>query len=151
MTPAEQERFQLLLVKAIDREMNHEEQAEFERLIHTYPACQKEWRAHKQMKEVTATMTFKTPTLEVWDSYWTHVYNRLERSLGWILVSLGAIILLTFGAFQAVESMLADQEMPAIVKIGTLLLLGGAVVLFVSVLREKLFTQKSDPYQEVER
>ena len=33
----------------------------------------------------------KKPPKEVWKLYWTSVYNRLGRRIGWILLSIGAI------------------------------------------------------------
>ena len=96
-------------------------------------------------------MAFKTHPKEIWDKYWVNIYNRIERSIAWIFVSIGAVILITWGLFQAVENMLADTQLVGIVKIGIIFALAGFVILFVSVLREKLIIRKSDPYKEIQR
>ncbi len=151
LTSAENERFQTLLMKAVDGELNSDEKTEFEEFISKDAGCRKEWQEMKKLKEVTNSMNFKSLPTEVWDNYWVNVYNRLERGLAWILFSIGAIILLTYSGFKAVESIIADPQLAGILKVAILMVIGGSVILLVSVVREKLFTRKSDPYKEVQR
>jgi len=151
ISKSDRERFHSLLMGAVDAELTSEEQAEFDRLVAKYAEFQEEWQQYQKLKEVTQTMKFKSPPDEVWDRYWVNIYNRFERGITWILVSIGSVILLTYGLFKAVESLLADTQVVGIVKIGILLALAGAVILLISVLREKLFIKKSDPYKEVQR
>ncbi len=149
---AQRERFQLLLMAAIDGELDDQSRLQFEHFVQHYPECQAEWQKYAKLKEVTQAMQFKNPPPEVWENYWRSVYNRLERSLGWILLSLGAVILLTYGGFKAIEALLADTEIELVMKIAILAVIAGAAVLLVSVLREKLFTARTDKYQkEIER
>lgn len=152
-SPARQgcDRFQDLLTRALDGALSAEEQAEFDHLLASSPERQKEWNDHRKLKEIAMHMQFAKPPEETWNHYWFSVYNRIERRLAWILVSIGAMIVLFYGGFKAVESILADAHLPAFVRLAILVLLAGGVVLFVSVLREKLFTRKSDPYKEIER
>ena len=96
-------------------------------------------------------MQFRKPYKEVWEIYWGAVYNRLERRIGWILLSIGGMILLFFGGYKAVEGIIQDSSLPLILKIGILAVLGGAVVLLVSLLREQIFVQKRERYKEVEK
>lgn len=144
-------RFQLLLVKAVDGELDKEEKVEFEQLLERVPSFKKEWEQHKKIKEVTQSMKLKSPPAEMWDSYWANVYNRLERGIAWILFSLGLAILLTYGAFHAVEAFLADTSMVGIVKLAVVMLVGGLMLLVISVVREKIFLYSKDPYKEIQR
>ena len=97
-------------------------------------------------------MKYKEPSDEVRGRYWSKVYNRLERGLGWILISVGAMILLFYGGFKAVESLIKDPTLSVFLKIAVLILLAGVVILFVSVVRERIFTYKKDKYaKEVKR
>ena len=93
----------------------------------------------------------ESPPEEQWRVYWQDVYNRMERGLGWILVSVGAIVLASYGLWEAVSEMLEDASVPWFLKLAFFALGAGAIILFVSALREKLFTRKHDPYKEVER
>ena len=95
---------------------------------------------------------FKEPTDAELDRYWSSVYNRLERSLGWILFSLGAIVVLSWTAFLVLEELLGDPEISLLLKIGVVSLVIGLVVLFVSLVRERLTIRKTDKYsREIDR
>ena len=91
------------------------------------------------------------PPPEVWDNYWINVYNKFERGIGWLIFSIGAVILLTYGGFKFVESVINDPGLAFAVKFGIFLAIGGLAVLFVSVAREKFFTRRHDPYKEIVR
>lgn len=145
------ERFQHLLMGAVDHELTAEEMREFEMLVQKYPEFQTEWTKYQHLKEVTQSMKFKSPKKEVWDNYWMHVYNRIERGIAWIIFSIGAIILITYGLFKAVEAVIADPQLESILKVGIIAIIAGVVILLVSVAREKLFMSKSDPYKEIQR
>lgn len=153
MLPAtEKEKFQLLLMAAIDGELSAADKPQFEQYIREYPECHAEWQKYVKLKEVTQTMQFTKPAPEVWDRYWVSIYNRLERGIGWIVFSIGCVILLTYGGFKMVEAIITDSKLEAIVKIGIIALIGGLMIVLVSVIREKIFTARTDKYQkEVQR
>jgi len=44
-----------------------------------------------KFEEAMSKMELKKPPKEVWKLYWASVYYRLERRIGWILLSIGAI------------------------------------------------------------
>ena len=96
-------------------------------------------------------MTLRSPPQESWDTYWTSVYHRFERGVGWVLLSLGAIVSLSYGLWKAAQEILADTTIPGFIKGAILLAIVGAVVLFVSVAREKWFAYRSDPYKDIQR
>lgn len=145
------DRFRHLMTGALDGELSAREQAELQQMLASSPERQQEWNEYQKLKDIAMKMKFANPPQEVWSRYWVNVYNRIERRIAWILVSLGAMVVLFFGGFKAVESILADSKLPAVVKVAILALLAGGVILFVSVLREKLFTRKSDKYKEIEQ
>ena len=113
--------------------------------------CSDEYASLKKLKEVTSTMKMKKLPEYYWDDYWTNVYNRLERGISWLLISLGAIIVLAFAGWEALSALIADQEMNPLLKIGIFVLLIGSVILIVSILREKLLVKRIDKYREVKR
>jgi hypothetical protein len=135
----------------LDGELSSQEQAELDRLLADDDRLQAEWERFRRVKEVTETMSYREPPPEIWEDYWTVVYNRLERGLGWILVSVAALVLFGYGAWHAIEAILADSGLPGFVKIAIFALVLGAAILFVSVAREKLFTRKRDAYSEIQR
>jgi len=113
--------------------------------------CRREFDGMKEFEEVMGKMEFRKPSQEMWEIYWASVYNRLERRIGWILLSIGAMILLFFGGYKAIEGIIQDPTTPLILKVGVLALMGGVVVLLVSIIRERIFVRKRERYKEVEK
>lgn len=114
-------------------------------------SCRKELEEMEKFEEVMDKMELKKPPKEVWQVYWSAIYNRLERRIGWILLSIGAIIVLFYGGYKAIEGIIQDPTIPLIMKVGILGLLAGLVVLLVSVGRERIFVRKRERYKEVEK
>jgi hypothetical protein len=139
------------MMAALDGELHGSDTAELDRCLADDPVLQAEWRQLQRVKEVTTTMRLREPPQEVWDGYWAHVYRRLERGLAWILVSLGAIIVLSWSAWEALRELWFDEGLPILVKGGAFALVVGVVILGVSVAREKLFVRRTDPYKDVIR
>ena len=83
--------------------------------------------------------------------YWANVYNRLERGVGWLLFSVGAIILLAYGAWHFVQDFVLDSSIPLLVRAGVCAATLGAIVLLVSVFRERLFIRSKERYKEIVR
>ncbi len=67
------------------------------------------------------------------------------------MLSIGAMIILFFGGYKMVESIIADSSTPFLLKVGILAALGGIVVLLVSILREQIFVRNRERYKEVEK
>ena len=145
------ERELLLITKAIDEMLSPDETRELERLLAERPDVRREYESLKSVKEATMELKFKQPPEETWDRYWAGVYSRLERGLAWILISIGATVVLAIAGYGAVMKFLEDTATPLGVKLGVGALLLGGAILLVSVLREKLVMRKSDKYKEVIR
>jgi hypothetical protein len=79
------------------------------------------------------------------------VYRRLERGIGWILVTVASLVLVGFGLWHLTVALLADSDVPGFVKIALFTLFMGGAVLLASVIREKLFMRSKDPYLKVKR
>lgn len=148
---ATDERVRQLMMGALDGELARADADELARRLRDDPALEQEWQQLQRVKEVTQAMSLRHPPEETWDHYWTGVYRRLERGVAWILVSIGAVVLLSWGLWQAIQDILGDTALPALIKAGILALIAGAVILLVSVVREKLILRRSDPYKDVIR
>jgi ferric-dicitrate binding protein FerR (iron transport regulator) len=145
------ERSEELLMQALDGELGADERRELDGLLADNPELRVEWERLSRLKEVTGNMKLRNPPEDLWAGYWTSVYSRFERGIAWILVSIGAIVLLSWGAWEFVQDLMADGDLPAFVKWSTLALMVGLVMLLVSVLRHRIFVSQSDPYKEIER
>lgn len=137
-----------LMMAAIDGEITAGERAELEALLAEAPDMAAEWRRFVRLKEVTAGMSLRQPPQEIWDHYWQSTYRRAERGIAWILVSAGVTVIAAFWLWQAANQLFRDASTPVAVRLGIGALSIGLAILLVSVIREKLFTSRRDPYQK---
>ncbi len=143
--------FKPLLMGYLDSELTQLEALRVEEHLERCPECAAELEEFRKLKEVTHDMRVLMPDETYWEDYWSHVYNRLERKIGWILFSLGAILLASYGLYALVEQLLLRQGIPLVVRIGVLALVVGFCTLLVSVLRERIFLSKLDKYERIKR
>jgi hypothetical protein len=141
----------LLLTKAVDGLLSQDESTEFHGLIAQRPDIRREYESLKSVREVTMELKFKHPPAETWDRYWAGVYARLERGLAWLLISIGAAVVLAVVGYNVAVELLEDSSISVTVKIAIGALVLGGALLLVSVLREKLIMRKTDKYKEVKR
>ena len=98
-----EDKYKIMLSGYIDGELSSDEKAELEMHLKTCSDCRKELEVFQELKEVTGAMKYADIPEHVWDNYWRGIYRRLELGIGWILFSIGAIIILAcmcYGIFQ---------------------------------------------------
>jgi hypothetical protein len=135
----------------LDNELSDEQRRRFEEHLAGCPECADELEQFKKLKAITDEVTLAEPEDKIWQDYWSGVYNRIERGLGWIVFSVAAILLIICGGFKAIEEVIKDPNVEIIFKIGLLALITGLAILFVSVLRERIYFWKKDRYKDVRR
>ena len=143
--------FKALLMGYLDEELTHEEVLRVENHLRECQGCSLELEDFRRLKGVTRDMRVLMPDDKYWEDYWSHIYNRLERRIGWILMSLGAILLTSYGLYEILEKFVLGPDIPWIIRIGIVAFVVGICALIVSVLRERLFFIKSDKYERVKR
>ena len=144
--------FKPMITGYLDGELSPEQAQRLQSHLSTCQDCSGELANLRDLKENLAMIKFKEPTDAELERYWKSIYNRLERGLAWILFSAGAIIVLCYGGFKLIEQTIKDPSIGLLLKIGLTALVFGAVILFVSLLRERLTVGKVDKYsKEIER
>ncbi|MBD3236845.1 MAG: hypothetical protein GF330_09085 [Candidatus Eisenbacteria bacterium] len=133
----------------LDGELTPEECNAFERELQRNPNLARELEEMRAMKNITSEMKLRDLPDQVWQRYWQDTYNRMERNIGWILFSVGAIILLGAGLFALASALFQDADTPWYIRLGIGTVCAGLAVLFASVVRERLYLRKHDPYREV--
>ncbi len=141
----------ILMMKYLDQEASAEERDALRRHLGYCRPCREEFHQLKNLKKVTGEMKKQLLPEMAWEEYWHHLYNRLERGIAWILLSLGIIILLGYASVDFVRDVLQTTQLSPFQKVGILFLVLGTIVLFVSVLREKWMVRRHDKYREVQR
>ena len=140
-----------LISAYLDGELNDAEREEFERRLETGEVSRTELEEMRAMRTLTDSVRLRPFPDHEWDRYWERTYNRLERNLGWILLSLGAIVLLSVGLYELLRAWVLDGSSPWWLRAATASVALGLGFLFVSVVRERLFVRKSDPYRGIQR
>jgi len=145
------EKLKELISSYHDGELDEKEKRKVKGHLDQCAECRREFEEMGKLEEVMNKMQLRKPHKEMWEVYWTSIYNRLERRIGWIFLSIGAMILLFFGGYKAVEGIIQDPSISLLLKIGILALLGGVVILLISLLREQIFVHKRERYKEVKK
>lgn len=140
-----------MIMSYLDNELDEVQKKRFEEHLKGCSECTKELNDFKNLKSITDEVTLVEPEDKLWTDYWSGVYNRIERGTGWIIFSIATIILLTFCGFKIIEEVIENPQVEFVFKIGLVLLIIGVAILFVSVLRERLYFWKKDRYKDVRR
>ena len=145
------EKFKNQMMGFIDDELHAKDKAAFLEHVRSCAECSSELKHFERLKEVTDGMKLTSPEDRIWQDYWSGIYNRIERGIGWILLSICGIVLLVYGGYKVLEEFIADPTVGFFVKVVVLGLIAGVAILFVSVLRERLYFWKTDRYRDVRR
>jgi ferric-dicitrate binding protein FerR (iron transport regulator) len=144
------DRARMLIMTVLDEEHTSEDLRELEALAASSPEVRDEWARFTRVKEATRTMTWPEPPPETWDRYWMSVYNRTERTIGWLLLIAGGLLVVGWQLWEATPHLLrelfADESVPLPVRIAVVVAGVGALVLVLSVVREQLTMRRKDRY-----
>jgi predicted anti-sigma-YlaC factor YlaD len=140
-----------MMMAYLDNELDDEQKQAFEQHLLSCPDCSKELQEFKKLKQITDSVAFVEPEDRIWQRYWGNVYNRIERNVGWIIFSVAAILLIIYGGFKIIEEVIKDQTVGLLLKVSLLAFIAGLAILFVSVLRERLYFWRRDRYKDVRR
>lgn len=134
-------------MRYLDHEMDADEIEEFDRHIAGCEECRSMMEQLGRLDAFTGRMKIKDPVDTFWEGYWRSIFRRLERKSAWLFIIAGATIV----ALYALIMMFRNFGEITIGKIGMMVLVTGLLVLFISVLRERLHQRKTDRYDDVVR
>lgn len=144
-----EDHYRVLLSGYLDDELPPEQRDEVEAHLAACPACQRELDDMRRLFWGT-TAAFAASSLpeDTWEDFLDNVYNRLERNTGWAVFIIGALCLVLFGIYVFVR----EPWTNALVKVLLATPVAGLAILFISVLRQRLESAKTDRYsKEVHR
>lgn len=145
------EQIRELLAGYQDGELDRDQHEMVAQHLARCPDCRTELARLDKVKEVTGKVQYKDLPLEVWEGYWQGIYRRIERGLGWIFVSIGAIIVAALGIFHLMTDFFFDPTVGFLTKLGVGALILGGIFLLTSVVRERIFAYNRERYREVQR
>ena len=140
----ERESQRALISGYLDGELGPDDRSEVERRLVEDYSFREEFEKMKRLISATSRMRFESPPEEVWDTFLEGVYNRLERRFGWFVFIIGAAALTGYGVFAFIR----NPWGPALIKILIAAPVIGLLILFVSVLRQRLVAAKTDRYSK---
>jgi anti-sigma factor RsiW len=144
------DRSRQLLMGYLDGELDEDQRVEFEALLESDPDLRREEREFRRLKQMTDEIDFIEPTEAEWRAHWSSIYNRMERGIGWLLLSAGSLILVLIGAWHFLKDFLLNAEHSFLLRFGVGTAVAGGVFLGVSVVRERIRVYRVDRYNEVD-
>jgi len=87
----------------LDDELSDDQKDKLHEHLARCRQCAEELEEFKKLKAITDQVALVEPEDRVWQDYWSGVYNRIERGLGWILLSIAGIILVICGGFKLIH------------------------------------------------
>jgi len=135
----------------LDDELEPVERTAFEEQLGRDRRLREEVEEMRSMKSLVSGMRLRELPDGAYDHYRERTYNRLERRVGWILLSVGAMVLVGYGLYELVVFLVSDGELAWWIRAAIGAACVGLAILLISVVRERIFVWKRDPYREVER
>ncbi len=105
----------------------------------------------RSLNSLTGAMQMKEAPMEAWEGFWGSIYNRSERSLGWLLLIVGLVLIGGYALWELVCVLIAADSIPLYVRGGVFILMAGILVMLVSVVRERIHKRSHTRYKDVIR
>ncbi len=140
-----------LLSAYVDGELNSENVARVEAHLEENKASRLEVQRLRQFNEVAGSLRLKEAPPEEWESFWKSFRNRSERSLGWILLTLGVAVIGIWSLYNLLVTLIATTVLPLYVKGGIFAAAAGILILIFSVVRERIHKRSRTRYKDVIR
>lgn len=144
------DRARMLIMTVLDEEHTADDLHELEALAARSPEVRDEWARFARVKEATRTMNWPEPPPETWDRYRMSVYNRTERTIGWLLVIAGGLVAAGWWLWAITPTLLQawfeSTSIPMAVRIAVVAAGVGGLVLAASVVREQFTAWRKDRY-----
>lgn len=134
-------------MRYIDGEMSGADRSAFEAHMADCDACRREMRELGALERLTGMLTIRDPMDDFRETYWKGILRRIERRAGWLLLVLGAAMIVGRELLLAARSF----ERVTFGNLAAGALIAGGVLLLVSVIRERVHQHRSDRYRDVIR
>ncbi len=134
-------------MRYLDGEMSAAERAAFEEHLSSCGECRQSMTELGSVERLTGMMKIRDPQDDFWEGYWKKLFRRLERKTGWLLMIAGAVLIILYALWKGVT----DFGEITFMKVVTILVAAGFVILLISVIRERFHQYKTDRYKDIER
>lgn len=134
-------------MRYLDGEMTAAERIEFSEHLESCGVCRQAISELGSVERLTGMMKIRDPQDDFWEAYWKSLFRRSERKTGWLLLIAGAALVVLYALWKGVT----DFGEITFIKVITIAVAAGFVILLISVIRERVHQYKSDRYKDIER
>jgi predicted anti-sigma-YlaC factor YlaD len=147
MQPSRHEQIRALLSAYLDEELTQADSQRVRIHLEDCPECRQHLHELGRLKSLTGRLAFPDPPEEKMKELERRLSVRLSRGLGWILVCGGAAAWLVYALVMAI----LHWRTPTVKEMLGGAVLVGLLMLFFSVLRERLLELPHDRYRSVKK
>ena len=130
----------------VDCELTQQDRQRVELHLESCAKCRESYEQISQLRQKVGRLTYGELSNEEWSRIMNDLTVRTSRGTGWVLYVVGLLIVVSYGAY----AFAVDDDVPALVKTGIAGIVVGAILLLISVLRQRLIARKSDRYKDVQ-
>jgi predicted anti-sigma-YlaC factor YlaD len=130
----------------LDGELAQGDRQQVEVHLESCSKCHEAFEEMARLRDAVGRLPFDSMSQDEWSKIMSDVTVRTSRGVGWFLYVAGLMGLCGYAAYEFA----VDDAVPALIKSGIGALILGIVLLFVSVLRERLMARKTDKYEDVQ-
>ena len=136
---------EILISGYLDGELTQQESQRVALHLTHCEECQATYRGLKDLQQAIGKTSFPDMEHDKLDAIVNDLTSRRIEGLAWFSIIAGLVMLIAFSLY----SFWFDTEMPWYSKLAVSFLWGGGVGLFVSVLRQRWISKKTDKYRKV--
>ncbi len=136
-----------MLSAYLDGELTQQESQKVTVHLRDCDACRLVYEDFRRLRDDIKQLEFPEPTDEQWRTIMGGFAFKTTRGIGWLLWVGGAVVLVAYGLFELIR----DPSINVIEHVGILALILGSVLLFLTVLIERIGSYKTDRYKDVEK
>ena len=109
--------------------------------------CRRTYEDFTRLRGDVGELRFPEPPVEEWRKMMSGFTFNATRGIGWLLWGGGAVVLAVYGIY----TFATDPTVEAIQRIGVLAVILGVVLVFMTVLAERMRGFRDDKYKDVEK
>lgn len=136
-----------LLSGYIDGELTQQEQQRVRVHYESCRECESNLSELRALREKIGEARLSDRARDHWRETMNDTATKTSRGLGWLLLIGGLLLAAGIGVYEFVLSMPSMSLTEKLIVIG---IYGGLLLIFVSVLRQRLIERKTDKYKDVE-
>ena len=136
-----------LLSGYIDNELTQQDRQRVRLHCEACPQCRKELAELESLRRAIGNASLSEVSKDVWRENMNDSTVKASRGMGWLLFIGGLLVAAGFAIFEFAKEW---NSIPIVARLIIIGVYGGLLLLFFSVLRQRLIERKTDRYKDVE-